>query len=58
MLQVDSTKNIILNLIPTICPKRYTVVELPGGCLKPFTGVVEHGRLVKGRSKLLKSDEK
>ena len=25
---------------------------------KPFTGIEEHGRLVEGRSKLLKSDEK
>jgi hypothetical protein len=27
-------------------------------CPKPFTGVEEHWRLVEGRSKLSKSDEK
>ncbi len=34
-----------------------TMVDVMG-CPKPFTGVEEHCRLVAGRSKLSKSDEK
>jgi hypothetical protein len=39
------------------CSKELSVVLLTK-CPKPFAGVEEHCRLVEGRSKLLKSDEK
>jgi hypothetical protein len=48
----------IIAIVPVVAVIAIALFAPVAVCPKPFAGIEEHCRLVKGRSKLLKSDEK